>query len=221
MFPIAIAAVLDDAAAAWKAFPHRAPRRGIGHADNWTYGRELLYGIGNDGESLLRQVRFMTSLLSGVLALLVFTTQKLFGTAGGFVALLLYAFNPTVLAHAALATVDMSASLAIFAAMLTLWGVLQRLTAPRLILSGIVWGLAFVKFSTVLLIPMGLILVAVRIFDGRPWDVRLLRWPYAVTPSRKFAYSVPSSACISWPCGSSSGAVWFSVRYVPRIPQRS
>lgn len=162
-----------------------------GHADNWTYGRELLYGIGNDGETLLRQVRFMTSLLSGVLALLVFTTARtLFGTAGGFVALLLYAFNPTVLAHAALATVDMSASLAIFAAMLTLWGVLQRLTAPRLILSGIVWGLAFgAKFSTLLLIPMGLILVAVRIFDGRPWDVRLLRWSSAVTTSRKFAYS--------------------------------
>ena len=177
-----------------------------GRADNWTYGRELLYGIGNDGESLLRQVRFMTSLLSGVLALLVFTTaRKLFGTAGGFVALLLYAFNPTVLAHAALATVDMSASLAIFGAMLTLWSVLQRLTAPRLICSGLVWGLAFgAKFSTVLLIPMGLILVAVRVFDGRPWDVRLRNWPEAISPARKFAYS-------ALVVGVHAVAVWFVI----------
>lgn len=161
-------------------------------ADNWGYGRELLYGIGNDGASILRQVRFMTSLLSGVLALMVFcAARKLFGTAGGFVSLVLYCFNPTVLANAALATIDMSASLAFFAAMTTLWNVLQRFTLGRLLLSALVWGLAFcAKFSTPLLIPMAFLLVAVRVFDGRSWDAKFLQPATGNSYGRKAAYSL-------------------------------
>jgi len=142
-------------------------------AHNWDYGRQILFETKLDGEKLLREARFMTSLLSAALALLTFVwARRLFGTAGGFVALTLYVLNPTVLAHGALATLDMGASLAILAAMTSLWSVLHRFTYGRLALSAIVWGLAFcAKFSTLLIIPMGLILVGVRIFDGRAWDV--------------------------------------------------
>ncbi|MCE9606498.1 MAG: hypothetical protein K8U03_16520 [Planctomycetia bacterium] len=161
------------------------------YSDNWGYARQLLYEMGNDGTSILRWTRWMTSLLSAALALIVFCwSRKLFGTAGGFVSLLLYVLNPVTLSNGALATLDMSAALAFTGAMGTLWRVLQRLTYGRLALSSLVWGLAFcAKFSALLLIPMGLVLVAARIADGRPWDVQLGKPRVVTTRLRIFALS--------------------------------
>lgn len=160
-------------------------------ASNWDYGRQILFESKLDGAKLLREARFMTSLLSAMLGLLTFVwARKLFGIAGGFVALTLYVLNPTVLAHGALVTLDMGASLAILAAMTSLWSVLQRFTYGRLALSTVVWGLAFcAKFSTLLIIPMGLILVLVRVFDGRAWDVPPSASKRLATIGAKSAYS--------------------------------
>lgn len=160
-------------------------------ANNWDYGRQILYESKLDGAKLLRESRFMTSLLSAMLAVLTFLwARKLFGTAGGFVALTLYVLNPTVLAHGALVTLDMGASLAILAAMTSLWSVLQRFSYGRLALSAVVWGLAFcAKFSTLLIIPMGLILVVVRVLDGRAWDVPVAARRQLTTVGAKSAFA--------------------------------
>ncbi|MBL9091163.1 MAG: glycosyltransferase family 39 protein [Planctomycetaceae bacterium] len=146
-------------------------------ADNWGYGRQLLYDVGNDGMSLLRDARMMTSLLSVALGLLVFVwSQRLFGTAGGIASLLLYAANPSVLAHAAAATNDMSAALAFTAAAWSLSWTLEKVTVGRLATSSVVWGLAMAaKFSAVLLLPVAALLTAVRFFDARPIEVRVSR----------------------------------------------
>lgn len=144
-------------------------------ADNWGYSRRLMFQLGNDPQELLHSARMMTSLLSFVLGALVFVwAQELFGTAGGFVSLLLFAFNPTVLAHGSAATIDLAAALAFTAAAWTLWRVLHRLTAMRLGVSGLVWGLALTaKFSTLLLVPIAVLLVAIRIAGARPWIIEL------------------------------------------------
>ena len=160
----------------WGGYKIPAPEGEVWRlADEWGYGIDLLFRSGNDSQEMLHKARLMTSVLSAVLGLLVFVwAQELFGLAGGFVSLLLYAFNPTVLAHGSAATLDLAAALAFTAALWTLWRLLHRITPRRLVLSGLVWGLALTaKFSTLLLVPMALVLVAVRLAGGRPWTVQI------------------------------------------------
>ncbi|HEY5999512.1 MAG TPA: glycosyltransferase family 39 protein [bacterium] len=143
-------------------------------AANWKYGRALMFELGNDPQRILHATRLMTSLLSAVLGALVFAwARELFGAAGGLVALAVYAFNPTVLAHGSAATLDLAAALAFTAAIWTHWRLLHRLSPLRLAGTGLIWGWALtVKFSTLLLLPMALALVAVRVAAARPWEVR-------------------------------------------------
>ena len=94
---------------------------------------------------VLRNLR-LASLLSGAAALL---------------ALFLYAFDPTIAAHAQLVTTDVG--LAFFATLFlyVLWRTLARPSWSRVLLSGATLGLALgAKFSAVLLIPMAALLVA-------------------------------------------------------------
>ena len=133
--------------------------------DNWAYGRQLLFEVGNDPMRVVRNCRMMNSLGSVALGLLVFLwSRRLFGAAGGFVALVLYVFNPTVLAHAAAATPDMFGALAFTAAAFSLLQVLERVTLARLVCSSLVWGLALTaKFSTVLLLPIAALMLLIRL----------------------------------------------------------
>lgn len=142
-------------------------------ADNWAYGKQLLYELGNNGTDILRNCRMMNSLASVVLGGLVFWwSQRLFGTIAGFIALTLYAFNPTVLGHAAAATPDMFSALAFTGCALSLLAVLNRLTPIRLLVSSLVWGLALTsKFSSLLLLPIAGLMIAVRLWSGEPLRV--------------------------------------------------
>lgn len=147
--------------------------------DNWAYGRQLLFEVGNDPMRVVRNCRMMNSLGSVTLGLLIFLwSRKLFGTAGGFIALVLYAFNPTVLAHAAAATTDTFGALAFTAAALSLLKVLERATLARLVGSSLIWGLALTaKFSTVLLLPIAALMLSVRFLVPEPLPVQLVpRW---------------------------------------------
>ncbi|MBA4020118.1 MAG: hypothetical protein C0483_23390 [Pirellula sp.] len=145
-------------------------------ADNWGYGRQLLFEVGNDPMQVVHRCRMMNSLGSVVLGLLVFLwSRKLFGAAGGFVALVLYAFNPTVLAHAAAATPDTFGALAFTAAAYSLQLVLERVTLVRLLCSSLVWGLALTaKFSTVLLLPIAALMLLIRIAAPASLRVQLI-----------------------------------------------
>jgi len=152
-------------------------------ANNWEYGRQFVFELGNDSQELFHKSRMMTSVWSVLCAWVVFLWgRKLWGTAGGFTAMLLYVFNPNVLAHASSATIDLPAALAFTAAMYTLWGLLQKVTTRGLVISSIVWGLALAsKYSTLLLVPMGLGLMLLRFLDGRPLSVDLPGYKREVT----------------------------------------
>lgn len=144
--------------------------------DNWAYGRQLLFEVGNDPMRVVRNCRMMNSLGSVALGLLVFLwSRKLFGAAGGFVSLTLYAFNPTVLAHAAAATPDTFGALAFTATTFSLQRVLERVSIARLLCSSLVWGVAFTaKFSTVLLLPIAALMLLIRIAAAEPLSVQLV-----------------------------------------------
>ena len=126
----------------------------------YELGHRFLFGVGNDPESMLRRGRAMTLLLTLALGVAVYAwSRHLFGRVGGFVSLTLYAFNPHVLAHGALMTSDVAASLFFLVALRAIGRLLERLTPARLLASvAAVSGLLLAKMSGVLILPMAAIL---------------------------------------------------------------
>lgn len=139
----------------------------------WQMGDQWFHEMGNDVSAMLARGRAASGLLAVALGALVWLwARRLFGPAGGFLALILFVFSPTILANGALMTSDTASSLFFLASVMCLWRALQRLSPGRLVLSGIVMGgLAVSKMSAVLIVPIALILALARVIDGRPLPV--------------------------------------------------
>src|SRR5688572_27926889 len=92
---------------------------GMKEADEYLYANRFLYRL-NDGDRLLFFGRVAVLPLSLVLGVfLFFWTKQLFGRPGATFALLLYSFEPNVLAHSGLITTDIATSCFMF---LTIYG---------------------------------------------------------------------------------------------------
>ena len=97
-------------------------------SDAWVMGHEFFYEIGEDHFPKLMAARAMTALLSVATGALIFCwSRRLFGTAGGFVSLIFFAFSPTFLAHGGYATSDVCISLFMLASIGAWW---RHLNAP-------------------------------------------------------------------------------------------
>jgi hypothetical protein len=140
------------------------------HSDELTVGDAWFNRLGNDAGSMLARGRAACALIAASLAALVWwCARRIFGPVGAMLSLLLCILNPTVLANGPLMTSDTACALFFLAATLGLWGMLQRLTPGRVLASALLMGaLAVTKMSAVLILPIALILMAVRIIDGRP-----------------------------------------------------
>ena len=119
----------------------------------WKYGRRFLFD--QDADRLLFWGRVPAVLLSlGLAILIMLWAGKLWGRSASVLALFLYAFDPTITAHAQLVTTDVG--LAFFATLFLfiLRGYLQAPSPKRLVFSGVTLGLALgAKFSAVILVP--------------------------------------------------------------------
>jgi hypothetical protein len=135
-------------------------------ADAW------LHLPGNDTVSILRRGRAAMALAAVALAALVWIcSRSLFGPVGGMLSLLLCVLNPAILANGPLMTADTLAALFFLAATWTWWRLLQRITPGRLALSILATaGLLLAKMSGGLILPIALVLVAVRLASGRPLE---------------------------------------------------
>ena len=133
-------------------------------------GYQFFYKLGNDVQSMLWWGRFMIVLFSVLLGWIIFLwSRHLFGIAGGLVSLAFYAFSPTVLAHARLATSDMAVTLGFTASLGCLWIVMHRVNKLTVLTSGAVLGLLIVtKMSAVVIFPIALVLLLMREWIGRP-----------------------------------------------------
>ncbi|MCK4659745.1 MAG: glycosyltransferase family 39 protein [Phycisphaerae bacterium] len=143
----------------------------------FAIGKQFFYRVGNDPDAMLRQARMMIVLLSVALGGVVFGwSRHLFGTAGGFISLILYAFSPTVLAHSRLVTTDMVVSLCFLLSTGSIWWMLHRVS-PVSVLAGAaaLAGLFLSKMSAVLIVPMGMVLMLIRLLSGKPLPIRLGR----------------------------------------------
>ena len=166
------------------------------HADEWRFGREVIYHSGSDTMALMRAGRLPVVALSLLAALACFVwARQRFGDAAGITALAFYATSPLVLAHAGLVTTDAGATLGVVATMWLWWRATRRgrgddasdaglraspVPLARYLLPYGLCGLALgaalaTKFSCLLLPPMMLAcdLLANGRRDGRR---RLLSW---------------------------------------------
>src|SRR5207249_2128046 len=133
----------------------------------WGFGKRFLYS--QDADRLLFWGRVPAVLLSvGLATLVMLWASRLWGGAAGLFALFLYAFDPTVTAHAQLVTTDVGLA---FFATLFLYLLRRYLAAPswgRLTASGLGLGLALgAKFSGAALVPMAVLLIGMAAWRGR------------------------------------------------------
>lgn len=143
--------------------------------ESYFDGRELLFrnGPANGGHysanTLIFRARLFASIFGLIAALLVFLgTTEMFSLTAGLIALILFCFEPNLLAHGAFVTTDMGAACTIFATVYAFWRWLKRPTPARLIVAGLVAGIALAtKHSTILLAPMLILIAAGALFIQR------------------------------------------------------
>lgn len=152
--------------------PGYPPRR---QANVWAVGRDLLFRLGNDAETMLFAARSMIALLSAALGALVYLwSRSLYGRPGAVVSLLLFVFSPTVLAHAGLVTADLAAAFFFLLSAGAMGRLLERATAGRLAAAGIaVAGLVLAKMSWPLVLPIAALLTGWRLARRPVWPVAL------------------------------------------------
>jgi hypothetical protein len=139
-----------------------------------TTGGDFFYRLGNDVEVMLSRSRAFMGLIAAALGLVVYGwSRSLFGPVGGMVSLLLFVFNPTLLANGPLIDSDTTTVLFFLAAAGLLWRALHRMTPGNVLLSALATGgLCLSKYSAGLLVPMAVLLVALRLLRGEPLPVR-------------------------------------------------
>jgi 4-amino-4-deoxy-L-arabinose transferase-like glycosyltransferase len=136
--------------------------------DQTELGRRLLYESGNDPGRLMLWARLPVIALTLLFGLVVFAfARDLTGSAGGLVALALYAFSPDLIAHGSLATLDVPAAGFLLTSAWLVWRARDR---PRLYLplAGAALGAAAAtKMSVLPAVPVLLCLVVVSVWSAR------------------------------------------------------
>jgi 4-amino-4-deoxy-L-arabinose transferase-like glycosyltransferase len=175
---------LRDIAAAWSLGHYflygvdDATMRSAGVAHKYDLPTAVRYersAFLNDADRVLFAGRLSVLLCGGVLALvLFFWGRELHGTAGGMIALLLFAFEPSFISHGALVTTDVPVCAALTGAAWFLWRSFGRISLLNFA------GLAFFcilaatsKYSSVLFFVMLPVLALVRAIRSAEWTVAI------------------------------------------------
>jgi hypothetical protein len=166
----------------------------------WHLGNSIIAENGADKVLFWSRLPFILVSALGGLVVVLFG-RELVGDVAALGALFLYALDPTIIAHAFLATTDVG--LAVFA-LLFLWALWEYLRRPgwaRLLLTGIALGLALcTKFSALFLIPVGGLLL-----------FAALRWPAeAANETSAGFFDSPSSGKSEWASGINARACSFA-----------
>lgn len=128
----------------------------------WDAGRYFLYQAGNNPEKIVFWSRLPIILLSLILGLFIFVwTRQLAGIVAGFIALILYAFDPNILGHNHYVTTDLGIAAFFAFALYYFIKFLKNPSWKNVFFGGIFLGfLQLTKFSSVLLFPvLGLMLL--------------------------------------------------------------
>jgi hypothetical protein len=124
--------------------------------DLYGLGYHFMYLNKDRYKSIFSYGRCMIIFLGFLLGVLIYCwSRELYGYKGALFALLLYVFNPNILAHSSLITMDIGVSLTIFFSIYCLWKYLKKQNAFSIIMAGVALGLAQLsKFTALLLYPI-------------------------------------------------------------------
>jgi hypothetical protein len=149
-------------------------------AQDFINGTQLLYTA--DADAILLRGRLMIALFSLALGLLVFlATKEIFGPLAAVIAILLFAFEPNLLANGVIVTTDMALALFLFASVYTFYRFCNKPSAARLTLCAVATSLGIVaKHSGVLIFPTLILLALADLllpasgshFSGRHFSVK-------------------------------------------------
>lgn len=125
-------------------------------SEGFQIADEYIFGPANDRDAILFRARAAITFASCLLAFGVFLlARRLWGRAGGFLALTAYALSPTMLAHGGLATSDLVSAAWFLAALVAILSMFRAVTPGRILFAGLACGaLALSKYSAVLIAPV-------------------------------------------------------------------
>ena len=134
-----------------------------------NFGSAIPFLYTHDADAILWRSRAAISVFTFALALLVLAAGcEMFDSMTGLVALLVFVFEPNLLAHGAMITTDMAAACCMFAAVFAFYRWQKHPTAGRVIVCGIALGLALAaKHSGIFLLPVLLALALMEFFSQR------------------------------------------------------
>ena len=126
----------------------------------WEFGRALIFGSGNNADLITRAAKMPMLLFFIGSAWIIFVwTRNLYGDKAALIALILFCFSPTILAHSRFVTTDMPALFGVLSATYFFLAYLKAPSRNKFVLAALFFGIALLlKFSTVLLVPFFLII---------------------------------------------------------------
>src|SRR5262249_8639763 len=135
---------------------------------------DLLF-VDNDGEMLFFLAKLQIVLLGILLGVFVFVwARDLFGPAAATVALLLYTFDPNVLAHSQIVHTDVPFTAFFFIGTYWFWRALGRLTWLNLVSAALFFALAAItKYSYPVIVLVWVALGVMRTFSSEPVRLEL------------------------------------------------
>ncbi len=121
-----------------------------------SFSEQFLYYYNKNTERIVFWARIPSVFIGLLLGLLVyFWANKLYGFKSGILALFLYSFSPSILAHTRLVTADIGASCFIFMAMFSFYMYCKNPSFKALVFSGVAFGLAqLTKYTAIYLYPL-------------------------------------------------------------------
>ncbi|OGI21299.1 MAG: hypothetical protein A2808_01385 [Candidatus Moranbacteria bacterium RIFCSPHIGHO2_01_FULL_55_24] len=162
-------------------FPLQSKEWQEGVNEQWVLGDKFINCSApseacNDPNAVTFWSRLPIIIIAVLLGLMLFLwTKELAGTLAGLFALILYAFDPNIIAHSHYVTTDIGIAAFLFFSFYFFVRFLQNPSAKNIFWSGIFLGLAqLAKFSAVLLFPIfGLFVILYALSKAKPAGVTL------------------------------------------------
>ncbi len=136
----------------------------------WEFGRKLIFGSGNDAIRLVRFAKIPELIWFVLCAVLIFIwTRKLYGYLAALIALFLFSFSSTVIAHSRYVTTDVPSLFGILMGTYFFLHYLENRTNKNLWIAGAVFGVAqLTKYNVFLLIPFLFVIGVLYVFVHSP-----------------------------------------------------
>ncbi len=121
----------------------------------WDFGRNLIFNSDNNAINLVHAAKLPMLIFFVLSALIIYLwTKKLYGYSASILALFLFAFSPTVIAHSRFVTTDIPVLFGVLFATYFFINFLKHTSRKNFILAVLFFGVAqLTKFSAFLLVP--------------------------------------------------------------------